>query len=190
MDATWGTSPRNNNTSVRYLHGRTYATPIDKQGAAPAAAPMTPKLNLIDQMLAGITTKSCQKEHEGPYGNASLEDDDSENGDSEYAGNEGLQCYDCPEPVCPSSRKCTDCSSLNYVCPDTGQCIDLGAWAWLQCSLTGEEEDGNPEEEFAAKEVELEAKEDVFKLAFVGYRIDAGILDKKLAEEEWRLFAG
>ena len=79
---------------------------------------------------------------------------------------------------------------MNYVCPDTGQCIDSGAWAWLQCSFTGEEENDNPEEEFAAKEVELAAKEGDFELAFVAYRIDDGILDKKLAEEEWRYFVG
>ena len=52
-----GNSPRNNNTGVRNPGGLTYATTIDKQGATPAATPTASKLNFIEQVLAGITSK-------------------------------------------------------------------------------------------------------------------------------------
>ena len=51
-----GTSPRKNNTGVRYLHGRACATSIDKQGAAPAATAAASKHNLADQMPDSIIT--------------------------------------------------------------------------------------------------------------------------------------
>ena len=78
------------------------------------------------------------------------------------------------------------CSKLNCAFPDTGQGINPGAWAWLQCSSM------RPgfEVGLAAKEVGLAAKEDVFELAFVAYRVSDGIRDKKLAEELWSCCVG
>ena len=69
---------------------------------------------------------------------------------------------------------------MNCACPDTGLCIDPGVWAWLKCSSS------RP----GFKASRGAAKEDVFKLAFVAYRIRDGILDKELTEEEWNRCVG
>ena len=51
-----GTSPRNNNTGVRNLHGRACATPIDEQGAAPTATAAASTHNSTDQLPSSTIT--------------------------------------------------------------------------------------------------------------------------------------
>ena len=90
-----------------------------------------------------------------------------------------LQCSVCLGPVCPRSSQCADCSFWSYACPETGLCIDPGAWAWLKC--------GTSRPGFRpgfTKTARGAAKEDVSWLAFVAYRIRSGLLDEDLAEGE------